>query len=82
MKSGKKSIDLLQNIKDTIESLRVYINSDGGDISLADFKDGIVTIKITGSCVGCSMFSMTFDQGVKETLMVEHPEIKDVRFII
>jgi Fe-S cluster biogenesis protein NfuA len=82
MKHTQKPQDLIQQIKETIESVRVYVNNDGGDISFVDYKDGIVTIKIMGNCVGCSMLNVTFDQGIKEVILVEHPEVKNVKFIV
>ncbi|GHU47696.1 hypothetical protein FACS1894218_2660 [Bacilli bacterium] len=73
---------VLKQIKNTIETLRVWINNDGGDLSFVSFENGIVTLNITGACVGCASFSVTFDQGVKEVLMTElHPYVKDVIFL-
>ncbi|MDR0985979.1 MAG: NifU family protein [Mycoplasmataceae bacterium] len=74
---------VLTQIKDTIETLRVYINNDGGDLSFVSCNDGILILKISGACVGCVSFSFTFDQGVKEVLMTEyHDYLKDVKFEI
>lgn len=73
---------LLEQIHDTIESLRIYINADGGDISFVSFENQVLTLKITGACVGCAGFSMTFDTGVKEVFLTEfNKKIKDVVFI-
>jgi Fe-S cluster biogenesis protein NfuA len=72
---------LLEQIKDTIESLRTFINNDGGDLSFVSFIDGILTLNITGACVGCSAFSITFDQGVKEVFLTEFKgDVKNVIF--
>ncbi|MDR3330508.1 MAG: NifU family protein [Mycoplasmataceae bacterium] len=74
---------LLEQIKDTIESLRTFINNDGGDLSFVSFKNGILTLNITGACVGCSAFSITFDQGVKEVFLTEFKgDIQDVKFTV
>jgi Fe-S cluster biogenesis protein NfuA len=75
-------IPLLTRINDTIESLRVFINNDGGDLSFVSFKDEILTLRISGACVGCAFINNTFDLGVKEVLLTEFKnEIKDVKFI-
>jgi Fe-S cluster biogenesis protein NfuA len=75
--------ELLKQIHDTIESLRIFINNDGGDLSFISFKDGVLKLAISGACVGCASFSMTFDQGVKEVFLTEfHDYIKDVKFEI
>lgn len=75
-------IPLLVRIQDTIESLRVFINNDGGDLSFISFKDKILTLRISGACVGCAFINNTFDLGVKEVILTEFKdEIKDVKFI-
>ncbi|MDR0675185.1 MAG: NifU family protein [Mycoplasmataceae bacterium] len=75
--------ELLKQIHDTIESLRVFINNDGGDLSFISFKNKILKLAISGACVGCASFNMTFDQGVKEVFLTEfHGQIKDVQFIL
>jgi Fe-S cluster biogenesis protein NfuA len=73
---------LIKELKDTIEGLRVYINSDGGDLSFISFVDGVLTLKISGACVNCSLINVTFDQGVKEVILTEYQgKVKDVMFI-
>ncbi|MDR3257170.1 MAG: NifU family protein [Mycoplasmataceae bacterium] len=81
MAKTKPKQPLLDQIKDTIESLRTFINNDGGDLSFVSFIDGVLTLNITGACVGCSAFSITFDQGVKEVFLTEFKgDVKDVVF--
>jgi Fe-S cluster biogenesis protein NfuA len=73
---------LLTQLKETIESLRVYINNDGGDLSFVSFEDGILTLQISGACVNCSLINVTFDEGVKEIILTEYQgKVKDVQFI-
>ncbi|MDR1235103.1 MAG: NifU family protein [Mycoplasmataceae bacterium] len=75
------SSELLTQIHDTVESLRVFINNDGGDLTFVSFQNKILTLSISGACVGCSSFSITFDQGVKEVFLTEFAGyIKDVKF--
>jgi Fe-S cluster biogenesis protein NfuA len=75
-------VSLLTRINDTIESLRVFINNDGGDLSFVSFENKILTLRISGACVGCAFINNTFDLGVKEVLLTEFKdEIKDVKFI-
>ncbi|MBQ1303716.1 MAG: NifU family protein, partial [Erysipelotrichaceae bacterium] len=43
------------HIRKIIDHLRPYIMGDGGDIEFVEFKDGIVTVRLLGACVGCSL---------------------------
>jgi Fe-S cluster biogenesis protein NfuA len=73
---------LLAEIKETVESLRVFINNDGGDLAFVSFIDQVLTLRISGACVGCQFINVTFDQGVKEVFLTEfNGKIKDVKFV-
>ncbi len=71
----EKEID---KIKEIIDSIRPYINMDGGDIQFIKYEDNIVYVHITGACVNCSYLDVTIQTGLYETLKSEIPEIKEV----
>ena len=58
--------------------VRPAVARDGGDIKFKQFKDGIVTVKLQGSCSGCPSSTMTLKQGVQNLLCHYIPEIKEV----
>ena len=68
----KKIIDILET------KVRPAVARDGGDIKFKDFKDGVVTVNLQGSCSGCPSSTMTLKQGVQNLLCHYIPEIKDV----
>ena len=43
-----------------------------------NYKDGIVQVKLEGSCSGCPSSKMTLKQGVQNLLCHYIPEIKEV----
>lgn len=61
----------IAEIKDVIDTLRIYIQQDGGDVEFVDFTDNIVTVKLLGACVGCGMVDVTYEQGLQEILRDE-----------
>jgi len=71
----KKIIQILET------KIRPAVSRDGGDISLSSFKDGIVTVKLQGSCSGCPSSTITLKRGVENLLTHYIPEIKEVRSI-
>ncbi len=72
--------DILEKIEFTINKIRPYIQRDGGDVELVDFnKDGIVTIRVLGACIGCSALDSTLYDGIEAILMDEIPEVKGVK---
>jgi len=68
----KKIIKILET------KVRPAVARDGGDIKFKDFKDGVVTVNLQGSCSGCPSSTMTLKQGVQNLLCHYIPEIKDV----
>ena len=67
-----------EKIKKIVEHIRPYINADGGDLEFVSYIDNIVTVNLTGACVGCSMIDTTLNDGIKGWIMDEVPEVKDV----
>jgi len=68
----KKIINILET------KVRPAVVRDGGDIKFKEFKDGIVTVNLQGSCSGCPSSTMTLKQGVQNLLCHYIPEIKEV----
>lgn len=79
----KNKEDIVKDIQEVIESIRFYINQDGGDLEYVDFDldTGIVSIKILGACVGCALVDLTYKDGVETILKAEIPEVKEVEII-
>ena len=70
--------EIYDNVRRIINHIRPYIMGDGGDVQLVSVEDGIVTIRLLGACVGCSMIDVTLNEGIKNWIMEDIPEIKDV----
>lgn len=72
----------IEEVEKVINKLRPYLNRDGGDIELLDFKDGIVYVKMLGSCAGCTMLDETLKDGVEQILMEEVPGVLGVQNVL
>ncbi|MCA1757194.1 MAG: NifU family protein [Bacteroidales bacterium] len=63
----------------SLEKIRPYLQSDGGDIELVNITDDhIVQVRLTGACNGCPFSMQTLKAGVEMALLKEVPEIKEV----
>ena len=67
-----------EKIKETLEKIRPYLNSDGGDIEFIKYEDGVVFVRMLGACCGCPHRNETMKGGVLAALQAEMPEIKDI----
>ena len=70
--------NVLERIEHTINKIRPYIQADGGDVELVDFKDGVVTVRMLGACAGCMALDMTLTDGIQAILIDEVPEVTKV----
>jgi len=64
-------------VESILEKAKVWIQKDGGDVTLIDIKNGTVFVQLQGACVGCGSSGTTIKFGVeKEMKTMIHPEIK------
>ena len=72
-------LDIEKKIIKILETkVRPAVARDGGDIKFKEFKNGVVTVNLQGSCSGCPSSKMTLKQGVQNLLCHYIPEIKEV----
>lgn len=58
-------------IKELLDSrIRPTVQEDGGDVIFVDFKDGIVKLKLQGSCTSCPSSIVTLKSGIQNMLQV------------
>ena len=79
----KMNIDLkheetVTKVLNALESIRPFLNKDGGDIELVDVRDTTVLVKLHGNCNGCPMSFSTMKLGVETTVKQFAPEILEV----
>lgn len=68
-----------EKVEKALEKVRPMLMADGGNVELVDVTDdGIVKVKLTGSCGCCPMSQMTLKMGIEKILKKEVPGIKEV----
>ena len=51
-----------------LETIRPYIHSHGGRVEVLDAESGVVHLRLSGSCSGCTASAITLREGVEEAL--------------
>ena len=75
-------MDMKDEVKKALDSIRPYLQADDGDIELVDVtEDGIVKIKLTGACNVCPLSVITLRAGIERSLLRQVPGIKRVESI-
>jgi len=71
--------EIVDQIKELLDTrIRPAVASDGGDIIFRGFRDGVVTLKMQGSCAGCPSSTATLKHGIETMLKHYIPEVTSV----
>lgn len=76
------SPSLNERITKALNTIRPYLEADGGDMKIIDLTDDMVLrIELLGACSSCKMSTMTLKAGVEQAVLKAVPEIKSVEAI-
>ena len=71
--------ELKKRIITSLDTVRPYLQADGGDISLIEITDDLVVkVRLLGACGSCPHSIQTLKLGVEDTLKKAVPEVKEV----
>jgi Fe-S cluster biogenesis protein NfuA len=71
--------EIAAQIKELLDTrIRPAVASDGGDIIFRGFRDGVVSLKMQGSCAGCPSSTATLKHGIENMLKHYIPEVSSV----
>ncbi len=74
-------MDTISHIKFILEKVRPFLISDGGDVEFIKYENGIVYVKLIGSCANCVYGDAEIKNTVESILTSEIPEVLEVRNI-
>ncbi len=70
---------LKEKVENALAELRPMLQADGGDLELIDVtSDGVVKVRLTGSCGCCPMSTYTLKLSIERKLREKIPEVKQV----
>lgn len=68
-----------QDVNRSLARIRPFLELDGGNVELVRVTDeGIVEVRLTGSCLDCPMSRMTLRAGIERALMLEYQQLRRV----
>jgi Fe-S cluster biogenesis protein NfuA/nitrite reductase/ring-hydroxylating ferredoxin subunit len=73
---------LQERVEAALESVRPALASHGGDVELRSIEPpDVVSVRLLGSCDGCSAAGLTMKAGVEKAITEACPEIRQVRVV-
>lgn len=71
--------EIAAHIKELLDTrIRPAVAGDGGDIIFRGFRNGVVSLKMQGSCAGCPSSTATLKHGIENMLKHYIPEVSSV----
>jgi Fe-S cluster biogenesis protein NfuA len=72
---GLHPYDVETRIERALAGVRPYLGSHGGDVELLGVDDGVVRLRMLGSCDGCPSSSVTLKLAVEGAIEAAAPEV-------
>jgi Fe-S cluster biogenesis protein NfuA len=74
--------EIERKVKNVLEQIRPYLQSDGGDIKYIGLTDdNVVNVELTGACGSCPYSIITLKNGVETAIKKAIPAVKGVEAI-
>ena len=69
-------VPLEERVTQALDTVRPYMESHGGNVELLGIEDGIVRLRLEGSCKSCRASSSTLELAVQQALQQYAPDIE------
>ena len=70
-----------EEVEEVLETLRPMLMQDGGNVELVDIDDGVVKLRLVGSCASCSSSTMTLKMGIEKALKKAIPMVRCIEAV-
>jgi Fe-S cluster biogenesis protein NfuA len=70
-----------EEVEAVLETIRPSLMADGGNVELVDIDDGVVKLRLVGSCSSCSSSTMTLKMGIERALKKAIPMVRCIEAI-
>ncbi|KAM6179230.1 NFU1 iron-sulfur cluster scaffold homolog, mitochondrial isoform 2-T2 [Erethizon dorsatum] len=81
--ASEEDDEVVAMIKELLDTrIRPTVQEDGGDVIYKGFEDGIVQLKLQGSCTSCPSSIITLKNGIQNMLQFYIPEVEGVEQVM
>ena len=72
---GLHPLDLETRVTQALDKVRPYLATHGGNVELLGVDDGVVRLRLQGSCHGCASSAVTLKLAIEEAIQEFAPDI-------
>lgn len=70
--------DLHNRVEEALQRVRPFLKSHGGDVEFVNLADGVVRLRLKGSCQGCPSSAATLRSRIEQAIYESAPEVEAV----
>jgi Fe-S cluster biogenesis protein NfuA len=75
---GLHPLSLESRVTQALDKVRPYLDSHGGNVELLGINEGVVRLRMRGSCKSCPSSSMTLKLAIEEAIYAAAPDIVSI----
>ncbi|HEY5261361.1 MAG TPA: NifU family protein [Solirubrobacteraceae bacterium] len=75
---GLHPVPVEERVRGALEGVLPYLESHGGNVELLGVEDGVVHLRLEGSCSGCPSSSMTLKLAIEDAIFKAAPDVEEV----
>lgn len=68
-------------IEKTLDEIRPMLALHAGNVELVGFENGVVSVRLLGTCHGCPLSSLTLKAGIESILKEKVPGVERVEAV-
>lgn len=78
---GLHPLDVETRIERALDRVRPYLGSHGGNVSFLGMREGVVSLRLEGSCQGCPSSTLTMKLAIEKAIEEAAPEAARIEVI-
>ena len=75
---GLHPMPLAARVQQALDGVRPYLDSHGGDVELLGVDEGVVRLRLEGSCSGCPSSAVTLKHAIEDAIHKAAPDIERI----
>jgi Fe-S cluster biogenesis protein NfuA/nitrite reductase/ring-hydroxylating ferredoxin subunit len=78
MLHGLHPVAIATRVAQALDEVRPYLASHGGNVELLGVDDGVVRLRLEGSCKGCPSSAATLKTAIEEAILAAAPDVLEI----
>jgi len=76
---GLHPVPFDQRVQRALDGVRPYLGTHGGGVEVLDASDGVVRLRLEGTCHGCPSSNVTLQHAIERAILEGAPDVVEIR---